>query len=75
MIAGLQVRDFHQANIIQVREIARVFQHQRYNARFVGEHDIALIKTTKPFVFNNYVHPIQLVEQGFDPKGICRLEL
>jgi len=44
-------------------------QHSLFTPNSPG-YDIALIKPTKPFVLNNYVQPIQLVEQGFDPKGI-----
>ena len=69
LIGGLHVWNNHQINIIQLRQIAQLHQHQLFQKPGT-RYDIALIKTTKPFILTNYVQPIQLVEKGFEPKGV-----
>jgi len=62
------VRNTHQINIVQFSGIGQLHQHRLFKKPGT-KYDIALIKTTKPFTFTNYVQPIQLVEKGFEPKG------
>ena len=56
--------------------ISEVIKHDRYDhTSLVVRHDIALLKTTEPVVFNDYVRPacVHSETQGASPEQQCFL--
>ena len=51
------------------RKAAVVIAHEKYNPLYRLRYDILLLKTDKPFILNNDVHPIHMVEAGYVPRG------
>jgi len=51
----------------QSRRVTRIIRHPGYGSGVQYENDIALMKVDAPFVFNEWVQPAPLAEEGFAP--------
>ncbi|XP_063699066.1 prostasin-like [Culicoides brevitarsis] len=52
----------------QTRKVARFFAHEAYGPQ-IGPNDIAMLKVTQPFEFNQYVRTVQLPWPNTYPSG------